>query len=97
LSESRILEAALLDRCALVVRGTRLRVCDEREANLLPLASMLVRPRNVEASVRLRRAADDFIDHDPTARRETSEMVRLGWLISLPRFRELLDARLDEA
>lgn len=93
---SRVSEAVLLERCALVVRGDRLAAQDEREANLLRLASMLVRPRRVEASVRLRRAADEFFAAEPAALRETGEMVRLGWVVSLPRFRELLDSRLAE-
>jgi len=87
----------MLDRCALVARGDHPAALDEREANLLRLASMLVRPRSAEASARLRRAADAFFVNEPAALRDSGEMIRLGWLISLPRFRELLDSRLAES
>ena len=94
---ARDTEADLLSRCVRISRGEVESLDDERVANVVRVAAILARPRNPAAADRLREAADAYFARNPDSRRSADELIRLEWLISFPRFREQLDARLGSA
>ncbi|OJU90284.1 MAG: hypothetical protein BGO13_02820 [Burkholderiales bacterium 66-5] len=91
---ARDLEAALLQRCAAVVQGQTAPAADQREANVFRLAAMLVRPRFPAASAQLWQASERYFATHPGDRLEAAELVRRGWVLGLPRWRDLLDQQL---
>jgi hypothetical protein len=86
-------EAALVDRCAAVAQGLAARAMDVRDANVFRVAGMVVGQRHRIEAGRLLRASDDYFSARPADRLPAAEVVRRGWVASLPRLRELLDAR----
>lgn len=91
---SRELEASLVERCSNVARGLPSPARDEREANVYRLAAMVVGQRHRAEARRLLRASEDYFADHPAQRLQASEVVRRGWVTSLPRLRELLAMRL---
>ena len=91
---SREREARLLERCVCIAAGKPGTPLDEREANAVRVAAMLVLPRHPAAAARLRNAADDHFAHHRRGPHRAGELIRRGWLSALPRFRAMLDSRL---
>jgi hypothetical protein len=87
-------ERQLLQRCASVARAPAGSAGDRREANVLRVASMVVRWRFAGEADRLLPASDHgFADH-PEDRLEPAEVIRCGWVVSLPRLRDRLERAL---
>ena len=89
-------EAVMLDRC----RGVAMRgaegASDQREANVFRLAAMLVRARHPLSSAGLMAASERYFLAHPDERLAAEDVLRRGWLTSLPRLRDLLEAQLRE-
>lgn len=64
---------------------------DQREANVFRLASMLLRPRFPVESGTLMAVCDRYFSTHPADLIESAQIVRNGWVISLPRLRDLLE------
>jgi hypothetical protein len=92
---ARDIESALLARCAAVAREAAPVAQDQREANVFGLAAMLVQPRFPGESKSLLRASEQYFATHPTERLASAEVVRRGWVISLPRLRDMLNRQLN--
>ena len=92
---ARGLESKLLTRCASVARAQDDLARDQYEANVFRLASMLVRSRFPHESARLMRASDRYFLLHPGDRLAPDEVVRQGWVLSLPRLRDMLNHQLQ--
>jgi hypothetical protein len=91
-------ESAVLTRCVTAASETWAQAHDAREANVFHVAALVVRTRFPEAAARLMAtSARYFADHPSYARIESAEVVRQGWVVSLPRLRDFLSRRLVEA
>lgn len=87
---AREAESALLARCSVVAREAVQFARDQREANVFRLAAMLVRSRFPSESRCLLQASERYFDLHPSERLAPAEVVRKGWVLSLPRLRDML-------
>ena len=92
---ARDTEAALLTRCVAVARAESTLAQDPREANVFRLAGMVVRSRLPDESTRLMQASDQYFAEHPKERLPAVEVVRNGWVVNLPRLRDMLSHQLD--
>jgi hypothetical protein len=91
---ARDAEAALLGRCFVVARELAESARDQREANVFRLAAMVVRSSFPSESARLMQASERYFASHPNERLAPAEVVRNGWVLSLPRLRDMLSHRL---
>lgn len=91
---AREAEDNMLARCTAVARGAAATAHDQREANVFRLAAMVVRSRFPSESARLMQAGDDYFSYHPNDRLPATEVVRNGWVFSLPRLRDMLNLKL---
>jgi hypothetical protein len=91
---ARELEAALLTRCTLAARELAPQAQDQREANVFQLAAMLVRSRFPRESASLRQASEQYFVIHPSERLASGDVIRKGWVMSLPRLRDMLGQQL---
>lgn len=91
---ARDLESALLSRCAAVAREATQAAQDQREANVFRVAAMVVQSRFPRESESLMRASEQYFAVHPNERLAPAEVVRNGWVSSLPRLRDMLSHRL---
>ena len=87
-------ESALLARCAAVAQEAAQSAQDQREANVFRLAAMVVQSRFPSESVCLMKASERYFDLHPNERLAPADVVRKGWVLSLPRLRDMLSHRL---
>lgn len=92
---ARDVESALLARCALAAREVAQTARDQCEANVFRLASMVVQSRFPDESQALLRAAEQYFALHPNDRLAPADVVRKGWVVSLPRLRDMLSHRLN--
>jgi len=93
---TRELEAALLTRCTVVAREFVPTAQDQREANVFQLAAMVVRSQFPHESTNLMRASEQYFAQHPNERLAPGDVVRNGWVLSLPRLRDMLSHQLYE-
>lgn len=91
---ARDAESALLARCSVVAREAAQSALDQREANVFRLAAMVVRSRFPRESMCLMQASDQYFASHPDEKLAPAEVVRKGWVSSLPRLRDMLSHRL---
>lgn len=94
----REVESALLARCSVVAReaGEMTRGAqDQREANVFQLAAMVLPSRFPAESKCLIKASERYFASHPNERITSAEVVRRGWVVSLPRFRDMLSRQLQ--
>lgn len=94
---SRNTEQRLVQTCVRVAAGEHTSSLDKQTANIIRLAAMLVRSNHPAASMRLRDVASDYFAGHGMSPLATEELLRRGWVISLPRFRSILDRELATA
>jgi hypothetical protein len=87
-------ERDLLNRCAAAAKGEVLGAADQREANVFRLASMVLRPRLPAESTRLMTASEQYFRQHPAEQVESAQVVRNGWVPSVPRLRAMLTMQL---
>ena len=93
---ARDAEHLLLDRCLQAATGQSAHAVDAREAHQWRVAAALLRGPQPDAAGRLSRAAEAFFRTHPQERTvSTADLVRRGWIESLPRLRDMLLARLE--
>lgn len=92
---ARKAEAELLRLAVRVGRGELSAVTTSREANVLRVAAMLLPERQQAQSRRLAAAAQAFFDSAPDEQLDAGEVVRRGWIASLPRLHERITASID--
>ncbi len=91
---ARELEASLLKRCAIAAREVAPTAQDQREANVFQLAAVPVRSQFPRESTSLLLASEQYFAIYPCERLATGEIVRNGWVQSLPRLRDMLSQQL---
>lgn len=92
---SRESEAALLARCAAVAQTGEVSARDQREANVFRLAAMVIQSRFPCEATHLMAASDRYFATHQAERLAAVEVVRLGWVMNLPRLRDLLSRQLQ--
>ena len=92
---AREIEASLLNRCTAVARSAMPSAQDQREANVFQLAAVLVRSRFPRESQSLLLASEQYFASHPSEKLATGDVVRNGWVQSLPRLRDMLSKQLD--
>lgn len=92
---ARDVESALLIRCAAVAREAAPTAQDQREANVFRLASMVVRAEFPRESNSLMLASEQYFATHPNESLLTGAVIRNGWVLSLPRLRDMLSRRLS--
>ncbi len=92
---ARDVESALLTRCAAVAQEVGPTAQDQREANVFRLASMVVRSEFPRESNNLMLASEQYFARHPNESLSAGEVVRNGWVLSLPRLRDMLSHRLS--
>lgn len=91
---ARELEAALLTRCAAVAQEAAPTAQDQREANVFQLAATVIRSRFPRESIGLMQASEQYFAAHPDERLAPGDVVRNGWVVSLPRLRDMLSQEL---
>ena len=91
---ARELEATLLTRCTVAAREVAPTAQDQREANVFQLAAMVVRSRFPDESTSLMLASERYFVTHPSERLASGDVVRKGWVQSLPRLRDMLSQQL---
>lgn len=92
--DARDVEARLLMRCTQVARGASASAQDGREANVFRLASLMADRDFSAAYRRLMRASQLYFEQHPDERLDPEDVVRKGWVVSLPRLRDMLREQL---
>lgn len=92
---ARELEATLLTRCVRVAREAASCAQDQREAHVFGLAATTVRSHFPRESTNLMRASEAYFAQHPDERLTPQEVLRLGWVSTLPRLRDMLSRRLS--
>ena len=87
---ARALESVLLAHCADVVHDARQVARDQCEANVFRLAAMVVQSRFPRESGQLMRTSDEYFAAHPDERLAPADVLGKGWLIGLPRLRDML-------
>lgn len=90
-------EADLLDRCVLAARGEITRAQSQIEANFFSLASSTVLSTFPEVSRALERSAGAYFADHPSDELHPAEVIRNGWVISMPRLRDMLTEILERS
>ena len=91
---ARELEAELLSRCTIAAREAEPSANNQREANVFQLAAMVVRSQFPVESTRLMRASERYFATHPNERLAPGDVIRNGWVLNLPRLRDMLSHRL---
>lgn len=94
--ESRDVESILLDGCVDVARGQLGAARDGREANVFRLASLVIESSFPLESLRLMEASKAYISAHPEDEVALADIVKNGWVISLPRLRDMLSERFQK-
>lgn len=94
--DARDAEARLLMRCTQVAKGTLASASDAREANVFRLASLMADRKFSVAYRRLMTASQVYFDQHPGDRLDPEDVVRKGWVVSLPRLRDMLREQLRQ-
>jgi hypothetical protein len=91
---AREAENNMLMRCAAAARSQTVAAQDQREANVFRVAAMVVQSRLPVEAARLMQVSEDYFLRHPADRLPAADVVRKGWVFSLPRLRELLSLKL---
>jgi len=92
---SRDVESALLSRCAEAARDSVSAAGNQREANVFRLVAMAVQSRFPAESQRLRQVSEQYFAARPCEQLSAAEVVGKGWVINLPRLRDMLSHKLN--
>ncbi len=87
---ARQVEADMLKRCVLVAQGLEAVARDQREANVFRVAAMVVKSRLPSEAEKLMQASQNYFSSYPNHRLQEAEVIKNGWVSSLPRLRDML-------
>ena len=91
---ARDIENNTLMRCERAARGM-LVAHDQREANVFRVASMVICPRFPNEAAKLMLASENYLSQYPNERLPAAEVVKKGWVFSMPRLRDMLSLKLN--
>lgn len=92
--DAREYEDQMLERCVAVARGDADAAESAEEANVFLLAGSVLRSRMRTEADRLSASGEAYFARHPEAELEDGEAVRRGWIVSMPRLREMLSVKL---
>lgn len=92
---ARQAEAELITYCAQVARGSMMAVRNQREASVLAIAARVLSRRFPAEIAHLDAASEGYLRAHPAERVSAAAVVGKGWIVSLPRLRELLTRKLE--
>jgi len=92
---ARDLERVLLVRCVDAARSSLLPASDAQEANVFRLAAMVIASRHPAYAVRLKCASEPYLSQHPSELLDAAGVLRRGWIVSLPRLRDMLCEQLQ--
>jgi hypothetical protein len=87
---AREFEAEMLKRCVAAARGLLQAAQDQREANVFRLAGMVLYSRFLAESKHLTMVSERYFVEHKNDLLPGDEVVQKGWVISLPRLRDML-------
>jgi hypothetical protein len=87
-------EAYLLARCKVVASGVATSALDDIEANVFLLASLFVKSNFPREASALLEMSKQYFKHHPNKKLSSAEVIRHGWILSAPRFRDMLSRQL---
>lgn len=90
MKSSRQIEGELIVYCARVACGEKVAVSTQREANVLAVAAKALGGQFHAERERMREAAESYLCAHENERLGTSEVIRAGWVVSLPRMNDFL-------
>ena len=96
MATARDLEDEMLMRCVVGAHSPVVVANDLREANVFRVASMVIETRFPTESARLLKVCDDYFLLHPDDRLPSVDVVRNGWIFSLPRLRDMLSLKLHQ-
>jgi hypothetical protein len=91
---ARDVERKMLMRCVVVAHTRSVSAMDKQEANVFRVASMVVQHRFPGEAVCLMKCSEAYFRHHPNDRLSAVDVVRKGWVFSLPRLHDMLSAQL---
>lgn len=91
---SRENEALMLARCVAVARANGEAANDQREANVFRVASMVMGKHYPAEAGRLRAASSSYFGKHPGDKLLAGAVVNKGWVLGLPRLRDMLGREL---
>ena len=80
----------MLVRCSAAARGAMSAAGDQQEANVFRLAALVVQSHFPLESAGLMQASERYFAQHPEERLAAVDVVRRGWVASLPRLRDML-------
>lgn len=83
-------EADLLNCCVAIATGRCQSVSSQAEANVCHVAAMIIGPPYLSQSTRLREVVGQYFADHPGEELPLAEVIRRGWIITLPRLRDAL-------
>ncbi len=88
----------MLTRCTQLARGTDSQASNVIEANVMRVAGLVIKSRFPEESARLLLKSRHFFQQQKGGEPLPVELVlRQGWIVSLPRLRDMLTEQLRRA
>ncbi len=90
-------EEVMLTSCLEVAQGVREMPCSAQQANVMRIAAMVIGRSFPVSQKRLSEAAARYFEAHPGEDVETAEVVRRGWVATLPRLRDRLEHKLRMA
>jgi hypothetical protein len=100
-SDARQVEAAWLGFCVSaaqpVQKGPHVLAQDERQANVLRVAGLVIQSRFPQEAKRMLAVGNAYLSAHPDHQLHASEVIRRGWVTNLPRLRDMLSRSLTTA
>jgi hypothetical protein len=94
---AREIEAHWLASCLAAVRSPSTVVSGAQEANVFRVAAMVLASAWPVQAARLRALSDAYFAQHPADKLPVVQVVHNGWVLSLPRLRDLLSRQLASA
>jgi hypothetical protein len=92
--DARETERQVLARCVQVAHDASSVATDAREANVLRVAGLVCGRPYTQERQRLLACSRRYFEAHPGSRLEPGELVRRGWVTTLPRLRDMLHEQL---
>jgi hypothetical protein len=92
---ARDIEVELLGRCIAVARTSTTKALDQREANIFYVAAIVIKSKFPNESLSLIQASELYFAVHPNERMAAADVIRNGWISSLPRLRDCLSIELN--
>lgn len=94
-ASSRLTEDKIIERCVQVARGVDVTARNQLEANVFRIAGMILGHKTPLAAKRLASCSKAYFAAHPEEELHSSEVVRRGWITSMPRLNDELITRLE--